>query len=71
MDRPICNACNRRFVAINYINEGKKHYRTRCDSCIRKNRKAKTPVPRWQIDGYKKKKHVTVADLLLRAGHKY
>ena len=56
MDRPICNACNRRFVAVNYISKGKKHYRTRCDSCTRKNRKAKPPVPRWQLDGYKKKK---------------
>ena len=56
MSRPICNACNRRFVAINYTKNNKAHYRTRCDSCTRKNRKMKTQVPRWQIEGYQKKK---------------
>jgi hypothetical protein len=68
MDRPICNACNRRFVAINYISEGKKHYRTRCDSCTRKNRKAKPPVPRWQLDGYKKKKTCDRCRFIAKSG---
>ena len=31
MKRPICTACNRQLVAINYIKENKTHYRTRCD----------------------------------------
>jgi len=56
MNRPICNACNRRLVAINYIKENKTHYRTRCDSCIRQKRKIRPKTPRWMKSGFKKKK---------------
>ena len=54
MNRPICAACSRRLAAINYIREGKTHYRTRCDNCTRRNRRKKSPVPRWQQNGFKK-----------------
>jgi len=56
MNRPICNACNRRFVAINYTKNNIVHYRARCDSCTRKNRKMKAQVPRWPFEGYQQKK---------------
>jgi hypothetical protein len=53
--RPICKACNQRLVAVNYIKEDVVHYRTRCDICVRKGKKQKTPQPAWQLAGYKKK----------------
>ena len=55
MDRPFCITCNQRLVAINYIKANKKHYRTRCDSCIRKKRKLRPKTPRWMTSGHKKK----------------
>ena len=55
MKRPLCNACKRNLAAVNYIKEDITHYRTRCDSCIRKNRKSKPAQPRWESKGYKKK----------------
>jgi len=42
-------------VAINYIKENKTHFRTRCDSCIRKKRKIRATTPRWMKNGFKKK----------------
>jgi hypothetical protein len=53
--RPICKACNQRFVAVNYLREEQVHYRSRCDTCIKKNKRTKTPEPRWKTAGYKKK----------------
>jgi hypothetical protein len=55
MKRPLCIACNRNLAAVNYIKEDITHYRTRCDGCIRKNRKKKPIQPRWESKGYKKK----------------
>lgn len=55
MQRPICPACNQRLCAVNYLRDGVTHYRTRCDSCIKKNRKIRSPAPKWQAAGYKKK----------------
>lgn len=55
MNRPICPACNRNPVAINYRKGNRVHYRTRCQSCINKNRNIRPPVPRWHIAGYVKK----------------
>lgn len=56
MFRPICAACNQRQRAINYYSSnGVPHFRSRCEICNRKNKKAKPPVPRWQLKGYKKK----------------
>ena len=55
MKRPICPACQQRVRAVNYYKEGVPHYRSRCEVCIKKNKKIKPPVPRWQAAGYKKK----------------
>ena len=57
--RPICPACKQRPVAINYRGEHTVYYRKTCDNCIRRGRKEKAPVARWQSAGYKKK---TVCD---------
>jgi hypothetical protein len=53
--RPVCPACNQRPRAVNCYRDGKIYYRSRCETCIKKNRKIKAPVPRWQSSGYKKK----------------
>ena len=53
--RPMCGACKQRPVAVNYRREDKVYYRNRCDHCIRRGRKEKAPVARWQSAGYKKK----------------
>ena len=53
--RPICPVCNQRPVAINYRVADQVHYRSRCDVCIKKNKKVKTPESRWKSSGYKKK----------------
>ena len=55
MQRPVCPACNQRLCAVNYHRDGVPHYRTRCDHCIKKQRRVKPPVARWQSSGYKKK----------------
>lgn len=53
MDRPLCKSCGEKPSGINYYKEGIPHYRSRCDSCIRRNKKS---VPRWKRAGYAKKK---------------
>lgn len=53
--RPICKACNQRPAAVNYIKESITHYRKYCEYCIKRSRKEKPPVPKWQSAGYKKK----------------
>jgi hypothetical protein len=55
MERPICPACNQRFRAINYHKDGITHYRAKCEYCIKRGRRIKTPDPRWKASGYKKK----------------
>lgn len=55
MKRPLCTACKKRPAAINCHRGDRVYYRSRCDSCIRKGRKQKPPVPRWTTSGYKKK----------------
>lgn len=55
MDRPTCRACNQRLCAVNYVNSGVTHYRSRCEYCIRRGRGIKPPEPRWKTSGYKKK----------------
>jgi len=58
MNRPLCKACNQRPCAINYYSDNKKpHYRSRCESCNRRNKKIRVPVPRWREAGYEKKLH--------------
>lgn len=48
----MCPACNIKPVAVNYKKGGKVHYRQKCDSCTRNNKKI---LPRWVKTGYKKK----------------
>ena len=53
--RPICQACNQRPCAVNYIREDVTHYRSRCETCQRRDRGIKPREPRWKSAGYKKK----------------
>jgi hypothetical protein len=53
--RPICLSCNQRPRAVAYHKETAIQYRKLCESCIKRGRKVKPIVPRWQIAGYKKK----------------
>jgi hypothetical protein len=53
--RPICQACNQRPCAVNYIKEDTTHYRSRCETCQRRGRGIKPREPRWKSAGYKKK----------------
>ena len=55
MNRPLCNVCKKNMAAANYWRDGIRHYRSRCESCIRKNKQLKAADPRWKIRGYKKK----------------
>lgn len=55
VNRPTCQACNQRLCAINYHRDGVTHYRSRCESCQRKNRGLRPRSPRWKIAGYTKK----------------
>ena len=55
MNRPICQACNQRLCAVNYHKDGQPHYRSRCETSLRKGRGLKPREPRWQKSGYKKK----------------
>jgi hypothetical protein len=53
--RPVCQACDQRPCAVNYIREGVTHYRSRCETCQRKGRGKKKRLARWEAAGYKKK----------------
>jgi hypothetical protein len=53
--RPLCTVCKSKYRAIAYHKYGRVYYRSRCDACIRKSRKLKAVIPRWQASGYKKK----------------
>lgn len=55
MNRPLCQSCNQRPCAVNYHRDGVPHYRSRCETCLRKNRGLKPREPRWLKAGYKKK----------------
>ena len=68
MNRPICNACNRQMVAVNYIKENITHYRTRCDSCIRRKRKKKLKEPRWRSSGFKKSLQCDRCNFVAKSG---
>jgi predicted 2-oxoglutarate/Fe(II)-dependent dioxygenase YbiX len=52
MSHPVCKSCGINACAPNYIKEGTQHYRSRCNSCIKRN---KTKQVAWQRAGYKKK----------------
>ena len=53
--RPICTLCKQRFRAIAYHKYDRIYYRSSCSNCIRRKKKEKLQIPRWQLDGYKKK----------------
>ena len=53
--RDLCPGCLENLVAINYISNGRRYYRSRCASCIRKQQKIKSPPPLWVKSGYSKK----------------
>lgn len=55
MDRPVCKVCNKNYCAANYYRNGIRHYRSKCESCKRKNKQIKAPEPKWKKLGYKKK----------------
>lgn len=59
MNRPLCPACKQRFCAVNCYKNDRVYYRSRCDTCIRKNRRIPATEPKWKALGYKKK---TVCD---------
>jgi len=56
-NRKLCPTCNNNPVAVNYIKEGRTHYRSMCSSCIHKGRKVKPAPPAWFKGGYRKKPH--------------
>jgi hypothetical protein len=55
MKRPNCPVCNQRPCAVNYYRDEVAHYRSRCESCIRKGKKLAKRKPSWESAGYKKK----------------
>ena len=55
MERPVCEACKKKFAAVNRKVKGKTYYRKKCDSCIRKNKNAKPAIPKWASAGYEKR----------------
>jgi hypothetical protein len=55
--RPLCKACLSKPAAINYRKGEEVHFRSRCDSCIRKKRGLKPYRPKWMEQNYKKKPH--------------
>jgi hypothetical protein len=53
--RPLCKACEQRPCAVNYIKDNVTHYRSRCETCLRKGKGIKPREPNWKSAGYKKK----------------
>ena len=53
--RPLCKACNKNLAAANYWRDDVRHYRSKCENCIRKKRGLPNTDPRWKKSGYKKK----------------
>lgn len=53
--RSLCCVCEQRPVAVNYTKDNITHYRTKCDTCIKKKKYPKPFVPRWKSAGYNKK----------------
>lgn len=53
--RPICKVCNKNVRAPAYYRNSKRYYRSKCSTCIKKNKNLKVPEPRWRSGGYKKK----------------
>lgn len=53
--RPLCKVCKKNLASINCWKNQKIYYRSRCNSCIRKQKKLPSVKTRWQLAGYKKK----------------
>lgn len=51
----MCKACRHNLAAINCRHNGKIYYRSRCNACIRKNRRLPRQQPLWKQRGYEKK----------------
>jgi hypothetical protein len=68
MTRPICEACKQNHCAINYKRNDKTHYRSRCLSCINRNRRIRPPEPRWRLSGYVKKKTCDLCNFRAKHG---
>jgi hypothetical protein len=56
MQRPLCTVCNERPRAYGYKKGTKIYWRSKCDTCIRKQKKLKTGgKTKWSLSGYRKK----------------
>ena len=55
--RPLCKSCMKKPAAINYRRDGEYHFRSKCDTCYKQNKKIKPIIPRWALSGYNKKPH--------------
>lgn len=53
--RPLCKTCSKNPAAVNGYHNGKIYYRTRCNACIRHDKKLVKQQPLWESAGYKKK----------------
>jgi hypothetical protein len=53
--RPFCKVCGVLPRSVAYHKYDRVYYRSMCTACQRRGKKQKAPVPRWQLDGYKKK----------------
>lgn len=54
-ERKICPACHQKPIAVNLKRNGITYYRSRCEACLRRQKKLKAQEPLWQKAGYKKK----------------
>lgn len=55
MNRPMCKVCNKNLAAANYWSKGVRHYRSKCEICLKANKNVKPAEPKWRKSGYKKK----------------
>lgn len=53
--RPQCKVCGKNPRAPAYYRNNKRYWRSRCSTCISKDKKVKIPDPKWRLAGYKKK----------------
>ena len=56
MKRPLCKQCNEKPRAYAYKLGTKIYWRSKCDTCIRRQNKQKTDgIPKWYKQGYRQK----------------
>lgn len=51
----MCQSCRVNPAAINYIKDGRKHYRSKCGTCLKNKKSIRPNISAWQKSGYKKK----------------